>query len=237
VINSNTTDSNLAYFQGLTSALLTNGTSLCNGSTGLMTGQVNITLNPNEFCYVLDEFNLTEGVTRERSPLTLRRENNNEWHIDNNLSDTISGVYIEFPEYCDNLLSIQYQSDSGAFVKDVNYECINNRVKINASENLEIENAVGSNIFLLTLKGENSDIDSSSSGSSVVSTPANVTDTQSPLETIKENTNEFIADLEDRIQETTGKEVDIVKTTYWIIGIIVASLLIILIIIKNNNGK
>lgn len=45
--------------QGLTSALLTNGTSLCNGSSSnlaLNTGNINITLQPNKACWVLDDF-------------------------------------------------------------------------------------------------------------------------------------------------------------------------------------
>ena len=65
--------SNVEY-SGFTSALLTNGTSLCNGSSSnlaLNSGQVNITLLPSGSCYVLDSFNLTEGVSREFSPLAI----------------------------------------------------------------------------------------------------------------------------------------------------------------------
>jgi hypothetical protein len=58
--NYNTTTRFTYQITPLTSALLTNGTSLCNGSSSnlaLNTGDINITLQPNEGCWVLDNFN------------------------------------------------------------------------------------------------------------------------------------------------------------------------------------
>ena len=72
-----------SYFN-LTSALLTNGTSLCNGSTGLVIGNINITLNPNEECYVLNNYNITEGYTRANDPLF------NGTYLNNTLTDTVT---------------------------------------------------------------------------------------------------------------------------------------------------
>jgi hypothetical protein len=61
-------DTSFNYIYNLTSSFITNGTGLCNNTEGLTTGNVNITLNPSESCYILNNFNITEGVQREYSP-------------------------------------------------------------------------------------------------------------------------------------------------------------------------
>lgn len=67
-------------------AFLTNGTSICNGSSSNINSNdnnINITLRPNEECYVLDEYNITEGYTRDNDPLW-----NSSLNLINNTLDT-----------------------------------------------------------------------------------------------------------------------------------------------------
>ena len=99
-----------------TSALLTNGTSICNGSSSNLasnTGNINITLQQNESCYVLDNFNLTEGISRDNSPLNYSFVNLTEKHITNSLSDTLN-VTVAF-NVSNNPSYINYISNSLPF--------------------------------------------------------------------------------------------------------------------------
>ncbi|MCD6435441.1 MAG: hypothetical protein J7L15_03555 [Clostridiales bacterium] len=146
--------SNQTNIYNLSNALIfnTNGSIYGSSTISENDGNINITLSPNNASYVLDDYKLIEGVTREHSPLTISRYSDNQWHITSTIEETIKGIYIEFPAYCSKIERIGYQSDSGAFVDDnVGYTCVNDRVKIPASELLEIENADGSNVLLLTL--------------------------------------------------------------------------------------
>jgi hypothetical protein len=131
------------------STLFTNSTSLCNGSTGLMTGNVNITLNPNEYCYVLDNFNLTEGINREYSPIWFSSSTDTEKHVASNLTEPIS-IQVNFDvATCESLGAIRYKSDTGAYSQDFypsDYSCNNNVVTINS---VTIETASNSNEFLI----------------------------------------------------------------------------------------
>lgn len=94
-----------------TSALLTNGTSLCNGSSSnlnLNTGQVNVTLNPSGFCYVLDDYKLIEGSTREYEPFTI-----SGLIVTSALTNTITNVPIQLTSYdCHHFVEVTGYSAS-----------------------------------------------------------------------------------------------------------------------------
>jgi len=60
-------------------------------------GNINITLTPNNHSYVLDNFNLTEGVSRLNSPLWFAQTSLNEIHIASNLTDSITATVIVTP--------------------------------------------------------------------------------------------------------------------------------------------
>jgi len=173
----------------LTSALLTNGTSLCNGSTGLMTGNVNITLNPNEFCYVLDNFNLTEGINRQYSPIWFSSSSSTSRIISNNLTNAVTiTTYINhsLPNriYTYNESLIEYHSfgnesfnnDSGLIEinltiypgnNTINFDCIEPFNNINILENLStcvnksysITNLYISNNSIFTINEANLTVD------------------------------------------------------------------------------
>ena len=64
-------------------ALFHNGTNLCTGSSSNINsndGNINITLLPSNYCYVLDNYNITIGVSRQNDPIwdsTTNRATNN----------------------------------------------------------------------------------------------------------------------------------------------------------------
>jgi hypothetical protein len=92
-INSSTSEQRSLY--NLTSALLTNGSSICNGSSSnlaLNTGNLNITLQPNEACWVMDNFTLVDILdSRENAPFTYSLSGNT-LDIVSNLDTTIYNI-------------------------------------------------------------------------------------------------------------------------------------------------
>jgi hypothetical protein len=108
-------NSSINYFQGFTSALLTNGTSLCNGSSSnlaLNTGNINITLQPGEEAWVLNDFNLTEGVIREYSPIAINIQGKSK-HITSTINENLSILVIADLGDCDLKDLVTYKTDSG----------------------------------------------------------------------------------------------------------------------------
>lgn len=89
----------------VTNALIFNLTSICNGSSSnvaLNTGNINVTLNPGEACYVLDNFNLTEGVIIENSPLVLTFSTNTSKLVTSSLDEGINSTFIFNITSCDS---------------------------------------------------------------------------------------------------------------------------------------
>jgi len=130
----------------LNSTLLSNGSSLCNGSSGnLNTGSVNITLNSGQSCYVLDNFNVTEGVTRQYSPLWFSSSTDSVKKIASNITDTLT-VPVIINARCLPSTSIRYVSNSGnvtAWYRYANFTCIGtDKIQITVAG---IEKASGSN--------------------------------------------------------------------------------------------
>lgn len=82
-------------------ALLYNGTSVCNGSSSNIASNdnnLNITLQPNEPCWVIPNYNLTEGITRLYSPISFSQTSLSEKvitkTITSNLTDSINTTII-----------------------------------------------------------------------------------------------------------------------------------------------
>jgi len=139
------------YLSNLTSALLTNGTSIYNGSSSnlaLNTGNVNITLNPNDFCYVLDNYNLTEGVNREYSPIWFSSSTSTEKHIASNLSDAVTILVITDIGDCETKNLVTYTTDTGVVTTWTGTQAtdICNQFKTTGVQ-LTIEPATNSNIL------------------------------------------------------------------------------------------
>jgi hypothetical protein len=115
-----------------------------------MTGNVNITLQPNEACYVLDDFAVTE-TPRANSPIWFSSSTNTEKHIASNLSQTINASVI-VDTNCASISSGIYRSDTGLYNHtytrtELRAICSGNHLTFT---NIEIEPATASNIFYLT---------------------------------------------------------------------------------------
>lgn len=87
----NLTDT-LIYFQ--------NGSVVCSNVSACM-GNINYTLNQGNYTYILDNFNLTEGVARESSPLFFNSSTNTEKYIASNLSTEINTTIVASVSSCD----------------------------------------------------------------------------------------------------------------------------------------
>jgi len=78
-------NSNMRFY-GLSSALIyySNNSIAGNSNINLNDGNINITLSPNNYSYVLDNFNLTIGSNRENDPIY------NGTFMNNTLTSTIT---------------------------------------------------------------------------------------------------------------------------------------------------
>lgn len=144
--NTNVSDSKNVNIYGLTDALIHNGTNIINISSNIPSndGNINITLRANETAYVINAFNLTEGVIRT-SPIWISSTTGIEKNIASNLSDTINitGVFTSSLT-CSNILSIRYTPKDGSTITITNYTCLNKVVTI---YNLNINPSSSSNIL------------------------------------------------------------------------------------------
>lgn len=123
----------------LSSALLHNSTSICTGSSSNINSNdnnINITLTPNNYCFVLDNFNLTEGVSRENSPLNFNTTTidgvTKTYKIGNTLQTTLNSSIVISAD-CDLIGKIEYSSNSGTFTQTLNsgdYTCSNDKVAL-----------------------------------------------------------------------------------------------------------
>lgn len=95
IYNINDTYTSILDIYELNNALIynTNGSIYGNSDISLNDGNINITLPPNNACYVLDNFNLTEGVSREHSPISISKteySNGVIWSIKSNISTEVT---------------------------------------------------------------------------------------------------------------------------------------------------
>ena len=140
---------------GLTDALIHNSTSICNGSnsnTNSNDGNVNITLKQAETCFVLDEFNLTEGDIRNHNPLWFSSSTSTQKNIASNLTETINSTIVFDAVSC-SISSVTYVSDSGAISYSPAFTCSNNMITIPLLDG--IEQSTGSNIITIVYSSIN----------------------------------------------------------------------------------
>lgn len=161
-----TTENNKDYpnfkiaIYNLTNVLIynTNGTVLGSTTISANDGNINITLAPNNASYVLNNFNVTEGVTRANSPSTFSVSTFTSKHITNTLAEPIT-VPVIFNVYdCNTVGNIRYTSDDGSqtsLYQRGDYTCNNNQVTLTltldsstSSNELEIEYACSSYVLI-----------------------------------------------------------------------------------------
>lgn len=139
-----------ASFYNLTNALIYNTNGSIYGSSDISSndGNVNITLTPNNASYVLDNFNLTEGVSRTNSPLWFSYSSDTEKHIASNLTDTIDATILFNVYSCDSIGNINYVSELGTTktYQRGSYTCSDNVVTLNLDS---IDSATSSNVLTI----------------------------------------------------------------------------------------
>lgn len=99
VTNINKTFNQQVIFKSLTNSLIyfSNNSVACS-DISTCNGNINITLTPNNFSYVLDNFNLTEGVTRQFNPLSISGTSTSKT-ITSTLSQSINAKVVVNGEY------------------------------------------------------------------------------------------------------------------------------------------
>ncbi|MDD5191968.1 MAG: LamG domain-containing protein [Candidatus Nanoarchaeia archaeon] len=150
--NTNSTDSYMLQIYNLTNALIYYSNNSIAGSSNINSndGDINITLTPSNYSYVLDNFNMTEGTSREKSPVWFSYSDGNIRNISSNLTDTINNLTViintsVIPS------SPRFTSHTGAYNKtysssEYNYNTTTNLLTLNISG---IETASGSNQLLI----------------------------------------------------------------------------------------
>jgi|GEM_PF-5328340 len=113
----NLTDT-LIYFQ--------NGSVVCSNISACM-GNVNYTLNAGNYTYVLDNFNLTEGETRDNSPVSFISSSTTQKDINSTLNSSINMTVVASVSSCD----ISSVSLDGA---NPSYSCENSKITINITQ-------------------------------------------------------------------------------------------------------
>lgn len=121
-------------------------------------GNINITLTPNNYSYVLDNFNLTEGTTRANSPVAFSYTSNTEKHINSSLLEPINATVVFNVLSCDTLGTVSYTSDTGTYTQsysESDYTCTNNVLTLTVNG---IETATASNVITLAYNQASVDI-------------------------------------------------------------------------------
>lgn len=135
---------------GLQNALIYNTTGQIKGNSNLASndGNINITLSPNEAVYVLDNLNITEGVSRQNNPFAITQKTSKSAHITNNLTSTVSSlpVYINVGDNCGSIGQFTFTSHSGAVqtITKNQFTCSGNYVQLTLNN---VENSMSSNVL------------------------------------------------------------------------------------------
>lgn len=91
--NNYTTNSILQLYNKTESLVYFSNNSIACSDISNCNGNINITLTPNNYSYILDNFNLTEGVTRQFSPLSISGSSTSKT-ITSQLSQAINATVV-----------------------------------------------------------------------------------------------------------------------------------------------
>ena len=127
----------ITYFYGLINSLMYDSSnSLCNGSSSdisLNDGHLNITIGAGGVCFVLDDFSVTQDVSRTNSPIAITQKTSKSLHITNSLSEKLDGLSVTFEMgRCSEVGRITYTSDTGdtQSFTDSQFTCVGDMVTI-----------------------------------------------------------------------------------------------------------
>jgi hypothetical protein len=159
ILNSTLTELVNFSVSGLNNALIFNNSNnvLADSNIENNDGEIYLEIGENETIYILNNFNLTEGINREYSPIWFSSSSNTEKHIASNLTDSVN-VSVSFNvDSCENLGTITYKSNTG--VQTLSFDgrpyCLNKVVTIS---NILIEPATSSNEFDILYNSANLDV-------------------------------------------------------------------------------
>lgn len=112
-----------------------NGSVACSNINSC-NGNINITLTPNNYSYVLDNFNLTEGVSRQFSPVWFTASSNTQKRIASNLTQNVNVPLIFNVDNCDTIGNIYLTPKDSAKItyQRGSYSCSNNQVTISSAQ-------------------------------------------------------------------------------------------------------
>ena len=119
----NTQNYTISIFNKSNSLIYFSNNSVACSNINSCDGNINITLPPNNSSYVLDNFNLTEGVSREYSPMTVvgtETSNSKSYIINSTLADTVNGTTVRIKKNlraCTDFTSASLSANSGKYNK------------------------------------------------------------------------------------------------------------------------
>jgi parallel beta-helix repeat protein len=126
-----TLDFSKSYFysgnnKNISVGILTNAlVYFVNGRGYITSGTPQINISANNETYVLDNFNLTEGISRQYSPIWFSSSSNTEKHIASNLSESVSVDVVFEVSDCENYRVIDYSSTCSNGVMTVDNFLVN----------------------------------------------------------------------------------------------------------------
>ena len=128
-------------FYELSNALLYNTNNSIYGSSNINDndGNINITLPPNNASFVLDNFNLTEGIIRQNSPLSFVETGDYNKIISSSLLSPINSTIAMNVASCSNFVSATFKPSSGEDVvtytiSELEGNCSNNVLTLELRE-------------------------------------------------------------------------------------------------------
>jgi parallel beta-helix repeat protein len=208
-----------------TSSLAYNGTSICNGSSSTIsqnTGNINITLRPNEPCTILDIYNLTEGTNRENSPFVIRSSNmatdKKVMYVSSNLTNNVNLTSYISTSSCDiNRITITPNSSTES---TLSYDCNNSQITL---YNTTL-NKGDDNLIQVYYTVENTITSGGGSGgSSSIINSTNVTN--NIISNSSSTNNTSIEDIKESIDSLSPKTMGIIMIIIlvFILGIVTSS--------------
>ena len=146
----------IIQFKGAINSLIynSNGTVEC-VSLSSCTGNFNISISGSNFTYVLNNFNLTEGISRQFSPLAFTASSSTSKSIQSNLTQTINATVVFDIDTtlttasCDLIRTLKYTPFGGTQISPT-YSCDNNTKQVTTTVTINPTVGNQANQFELT---------------------------------------------------------------------------------------
>ena len=138
-INLNNLSNALIYYE--------NGTIIGSKIIKNNKNSINISLNPNETIYILNEFKLKEGEEIENSPIWFSYLSDKQVNISSNITDILTiDIQFNITKNCSDIGIIQFTSHSGNLSYSVPYQCYKGVITMELEG---IEQALHSNTLII----------------------------------------------------------------------------------------